>query len=208
MIRGIWGKKIGMTQVFSDDKLIPITVVDTSSWVVVGTRKKSLDGYNALRVGRIKLRYANDSFSAEWIKKPNRYFSVLKEIVVNDDDEDVLNFTVGETIDFYESFSVGDKLRVSGISKGCGFMGVIKRHGFAGGPKSHGSTMGRAPGSIGFMASQGKVIKGKKLPGRMGNQKTVVQNLELIDIKSDSRILLIKGAIPGKPGSLIFIEKS
>ena len=165
MTTGFWGKKVGMTQVFVNDKVVPVTVIDTASWVVVGIKTVDRDGYSAIQVGCIKPRYAAMSFDKSWTKDLSKYFSLVREIKV---DGDVKSFEIGAPVSF-EDVKVGDLVSVTGATKGCGFAGVVRRHGFAGPPGSHGSTMGNRPGSIGFITSQGKVIKGKKLPGRMGN---------------------------------------
>lgn len=205
MVTGLWGKKIGMTQVFSGNKVAPVTVIDFAHWFVTNVKTQERDGYQAVQVGRIKEKYAQEAFSEEWLKKPQQYFSFVREIKVDGELGDV---KVGQPADFKTLVAQGDKVDVFGITKGCGFAGVVRRHGFTGARASHGSMMGRRPGSIGFMRSQGRVIKGKKLPGRMGNQKQVMKNLEIVRVEPDAQIVLVKGSVPGKAGSLVFIRKA
>jgi len=210
MVTGFWGKKIGMTQVFSkENAVVPVTAVDVSGWVVTNIRTKERDGYSAVQVGRIKDRYASKKFDNNWLKKPKEYFSILKEIklskdISQDQEESVV---VGKPADFNVILSEGDLVDVFGMTKGCGFAGVVRRYNFGGPPGSHGSTMGKAPGSLSFFCSQGRVIKGKKMPGHMGNRKRVAKNLKVVKIDKDSDIVLVKGSIPGKSGSLVFLRK-
>ena len=118
------------------------------------------------------------------------------------------SITIGSQADFYNLFAEGEVINVTGITKGCGFAGVVRRHGFAGGRSSHGSMMGNRPGSIGFIGKSGKVIKGKALPGHMGVDKVTMRNLQMIKILQDQRAVAVKGSIPGKAGSLVFVRKA
>lgn len=204
MVTGLWGKKIGMTQVFDENKVIPVTVIDFDRWIVTNIREKDRDGYNAIQVGRLRDKYASQPFSPQWLKHLTKYFSHIREIKVADAIEDI---KIGKLADFYPIMQPGDAVDVAGVTIGRGFAGVVKRHGFAGPPGSHGATMGYHPGSIGHMRSQGKVIKGKRLPGHMGVQQRVVRGLEVIRIEPDKKIMLIKGSVPGKAGSLLFVRK-
>jgi large subunit ribosomal protein L3 len=205
MTTGFWGKKIGMTQVFVNDKVVPVTVIDTASWIVIGLRTQERDGYSAVRVGRVKSRYKAEDFDAQWLKDLTRYFSLVREVRLDADAESV---EIGKQLSTADSIKEGDNVNVTGTSKGCGFAGVVRRHGFGGPPASHGSTMGNRPGSIGFITSQGKVIKGKKLPGRMGGKRTQVDNLKVVQINPEEQIVLVKGAVPGKSGSFVFVRKA
>ena len=128
----------------------------------------------------------------------------MREIRV---DELPKNIKIGKEVDFYDQLEPGKTVDVFGITKGRGFAGVMKRHGFAGPPASHGATMGRKTGSIGHMAACGRVMKGKKMPGHMGVKKRVMKNLEIIEIKKDGPVVLVKGSVPGYAGSLVFIRK-
>jgi len=205
MIKGLWGKKVGMTQVFTNNAVIPVTAIDVSNWVVTNIKTKKRDGYDAIQMGYIKKRYQGQTFAENWLKKPQQYFGFLKEIKTSDQLEAI---QIGQPLDFNTVVTEGDRVDVSGITKGCGFAGVMRRHGFSGGPKSHGSMFKRRPGTIGFMRSQGRVIKGKRMPGHMGVQKRMMKNLTVAKIESDTQVLLVKGSVPGKAGSLVFIRKA
>lgn len=203
MVHGFWGKKLGMTQVFSGNKVVPVTVVDVSNWFVLDSKTEERDGYSAVVVGLVRKRYNGQSFSKDWLKKTKQFFGVIKEVRLKDPVQDL---TVGQVVNFHEGFEQGAIVDVAGITKGCGFAGVVKRHNFSGGRGSHGDTMGNRTGSIGFMCKCGRVIKGKKMPGHMGVNRRTVQNLEIVQIEKDSQIVLIKGAIPGKAGSVVFVQ--
>ncbi|NBQ16835.1 50S ribosomal protein L3 [bacterium] len=202
MIKGFWGKKIGMTQVFSGNKAIPATVIDTACWFVTQVKTIETDGYSAVQVGRLRKRYERDSFDAQWLEKPKVYFGFVREIHADGIVEGVQK---GQPANFSELFALGAAVDVRGITKGCGFQGVMKRHGFSGGGASHGSKTGRRPGSIGFIRTAGKVIKGKKMPGHMGVEQRVSENLEILKIEKDQNIVVVKGSVPGKAGSLVFV---
>ena len=207
MITGIWGRKIGMTQVFAGEKAVPVTVFDVSNWVITLVKTKERDGYNAVQIGCIKDKYAQAGFAEAWLKKPNVYFRFFKEIKLPDDAV-VADFVIGAPIDMQAVFAVGDHVDVRGTSKGCGFAGVVRRHNFAGARASHGSTMGKRPGSLSFMRSQGRVIKGKKMPGHMGTTTHMVKNLGIVQVRPGDNLILVKGSVPGKAGSLVFIRKA
>lgn len=205
MIGGFWGKKIGMTQLFSDNKVIPVTVVDVSSWYITDIKTKERDGYCALQVARARKRYEKEEFSHLWLKNKKAYFVFIKEVPLSD--EKVDGFEIGKIANFAETFSEGDIINVTGTTKGCGFAGVMRRHNFAGGKDSHGSMMGKRPGSIGFIGKSGKVVKGKKLPGHMGVDTRTMQNLKMIKIMPEQNVIAIKGSVPGKAGSLVFVRR-
>ena len=204
MAVGIWGKKIGMTQIFKNEKVVPVTVIDASNWVVTQVKTEEKDGYNALQLGRIKDRYAHD-FSkekvSEWVKEPKKYFAFIKEVSVSE------NHEVGSAYNWSSVISEGNSVSVLGRSIGKGFAGCVKRHGFAGGSNSHGDKLGRKSGSLSFMRSRGRVIKGKKMPGHMGAENCVVRGLEIVKVDSDSNMILVKGCVPGKSGSLLYVSK-
>ncbi len=204
MSTGLWGKKVGMTQVFDENRAIPVTVIDIDNWIITGIRHKEKDGYDALQVGRIKPNFASQSFSPEWLKNIKKYFSYVREIKVDDS----AGYNIGKPVDFYELIKPGDVVDVTGRTIGRGFAGVVKRHGFAGPCGSHGSKMGYRPGSIGHMRSQGKVIKGKRLPGHMGTQQRVVRGLYVVRVEPEKKIMLVKGSVPGKTGSLLLVRKA
>jgi len=205
MVTGLWGKKIGMTQVFDKDKVIPVTVIDLGRWIVTNVKTKDRDGYDAVQVGCVKERFISEPYFPQWLKEPKKYFSIMREIDALDTVDDL---SIGKPAEFYSSLKPGDAIDVGGVTKGHGFSGVVKRHGFAGPPASHGATMGKRPGSIGHMRSQGKVIKGKRLPGHMGVDKRVVRGLEVVSFEPEKNIIIIKGSVPGKAGSLLFVKKA
>ena len=204
MASGVWGRKIGMAQVFANDKVIPVTAIDVANWFVTNIKMQERDGYNAVQVGYLRKRYIDQEFSKGWLKSPKKYFRYLREILLK---EEMPDLSPGKSVDFYSLITQGDKVDVFGKTKGCGFAGVVRRHNFAGSPGSHGHTMGDKPGSIGNMASCGKVIKGRKLPGHMGNKNRAMKNLEIVRVVEDSKMLLVKGSVPGKAGSLVFIRR-
>lgn len=205
MITGFWGKKIGMTQVFVEGKVIPVTVIDTAHWVVTNMRTKERDGYNAVQVGCIRKKYVGDAFSNDWLKDLNKFFSLVKEIKV---DGDMPELSVGQPVDVFASFQQGDKVDISGSTKGCGFAGVVKRHRFRGPPGSHGSKMGNRTGSLSFMRRQGRVIKGKRMPGHMGTVWRMMRNLEVVRVQPNEGIVLVKGSVPGKAGSFLRVLRA
>lgn len=205
MVAGLWGKKIGMTQLFKDDKVVPVTVIDTSDWYVTQIKTEENDGYNAIQVACLKSKFTDKKFDLSWLKKLNNYFSHVKEIKIkNAIAEDIV---VGKSVDFNALLVEGNLVDIFGHTKGCGFAGAVKRHGFKGGTGSHGDKTGRRTGSMSFMRSLGRVIKGKRLPGHMGTKQRAMKNLEIIKIDSINNVIAIKGSIPGKSGSLIYISK-
>jgi len=200
------GKKIGMTNVFSSDgKLIPVTVVQVGPCVVTQVKTKETDGYNALQLGfdEKSLEKLNKPMAGHLKKNSDKGFRVLREFRT----DDLADVEAGATIGI-DVFAVGDKVNISGISKGRGFQGTIKRHGFSRGPETHGSRNHRAPGSIGNSAWPGKVFKGKKLPGHMGTNRETVKNLTIIDIKHEDNLLLVKGAVPGFKTGILEVRKT
>jgi large subunit ribosomal protein L3 len=205
MVNGLWGKKLGMTQVFAEDKkVVPVTVIDATHWLVTSIKRVNRDGYEAVQVGYVRPRYQKQSFDLEWLKASKKYFAYLKEIRLDNPAEGV---EIGKQLSFVDFLAVGDSVSASGITKGRGFAGVIKRHGFSGGGSSHGSNMHRRTGSIGFMATRGRVAKGKKMPGHMGADRRTVQNLQITAVDSERNIVLVKGAVPGFSGAPIFLSK-
>lgn len=203
MINSVWGKKIGMTQVFSGSNVVPVTVVDTAHWFVTAVKNQERDGYDAVQVGLVRKRYEGQSFSAQWLKKPKNHFMFLREIRLKNPVEGI---TVGQEADFEKYLAQGSLVDVVGTTKGHGFQGVMKRHGFAGGPASHGSMFHRRPGTMSFMRSRGRVIKGKRLPGHMGVDRCMAQHLEVVQVIPEKRLVLVKGSVPGKKGSLLYLK--
>lgn len=202
MTRGLWAKKIGMTQVFKNDKVVPVTIMDTSNWFITQIKTEAKDGYNAIQVACVRDRFADVTFDKEWLKNPKKYFVKINEIQTNE----ISDLQVGASADFSTSFSEGTEVDVVGISKGAGFAGCVKRHNFRGGAASHGDQTGRKPGGMSFMRSRGRVIKGKKLPGHMGVERVTMKNLEIVKVDTDSKVIFVKGSLPGKSGSFVFVK--
>ena len=200
------GKKIGMTNVFSSDgKHVPVTVVQAGPCVVTQVKTKGTDGYNALQLGfdEKKAEKMNKPMTGHLKKAGDKGFRVLREFRT----DDVENVEAGNTIEI-DIFAIGDKVNISGISKGRGFQGTIKRHGFSRGPETHGSRNHRKPGSIGNSAWPGRVFKGKKLPGHMGTNRETVKNLTIVDIKHEDNLLLVKGPVPGFKTGILEVQKA
>ncbi|HIO47188.1 TPA: 50S ribosomal protein L3 [Candidatus Poribacteria bacterium] len=207
MINGILGRKVGMTQVFDESgEAIPVTVIEAGPCTVVQIKTTERDGYNAVQVGFFDRKDSkfNKPKLGHFEKanvEPKRY---LKELRVDVPDD----ISVGSAIDS-STFSVGDLVDVTGVSKGKGFAGVVKRWGFAGGRKSHGGEQDhRRPGSIGQSAQPSRVFKGQKMPGRMGNKKATVQNLQVVKADPERNLLLVKGAVPGSRNGLLVIRRA
>lgn len=205
-MQGLIGRKLGMTQTFTEgDFLVPVTVVQAGPCVVSQIKTEESDGYDAIQIGfeARKDKHSNKAAQGHFAKAGVDVAKTLKEIRV----DDPAKYKLGQTLSV-EGFAVGEKADVTAWSKGKGFAGVIKRWNFSGGPKGHGSHLHRGPGSIGMAASPSRVIKGKKMPGQHGNVKKTVTNLEIIKVDVDQNILLIKGSVPGANGSIVFIRKS
>ncbi|MFW6113934.1 MAG: 50S ribosomal protein L3 [Actinomycetota bacterium] len=205
-VKGILGKKIAMTQIFSEDgKSIPVTVVKAGPCQVTQIKTRESEGYNALQLGfgNAGEKKLNNPVRGHFESKdlePRRH---LAELRVDDTSE----YNLGQelTVDI---FSKGDKVDVTGHSKGKGFTGAVKRHGFRGGPGSHGAHFNRAPGAIGACATPSRVFKGKRMPGRQGGERVTTLNLEVVDIKPERDLLLVKGAVPGPKGGLLLIREA
>jgi large subunit ribosomal protein L3 len=205
MCKGLLGKKMGMTGLFTPDgRYVPVTVIETGPCVVTQIKTRSRDGYDALQLGfsEKKENRVNRPLKGHFKKSGERCFRYLREVPVENPEE----YSLGQEITL-EMFSVGERVDVVGTTKGRGFSGVIKRHGFHRGPMTHGSKNFRRPGSIGCSATPSKVIKGKKLPGQYGNVRQTARNLEIVDIRADDNMLLIKGAVPGSQSGLVTVNK-
>lgn len=204
MVTTILGRKLGMTQVWSeDDKLVPVTVIEAGPCVVTQVKTEKKDGYTAIQIGfgDIAERKVNKPMKGHFAKAGVELKRHLSEIRIDAD----AKFKTGDAItvnDFAEVKSV----HVSGVSKGKGFAGVMKRHNFKGGPGGHGSHAHREPGSIGQCATPSRVFKGKKLPGHMGSEKVTVRNLDIVKIDTEQNLLIVKGAVPGAKGALLTIR--
>ena len=205
MCKGLIGKKLGMTGLFlPDGRYVPVTVVEAGPCVITQIKTAETDGYNALQLGfgKKKESQVNKPLKGHFSKSDSGAFDCVKEFAVTDPGE----YSLGQQITI-EMFSVGERVDVVGITRGRGFSGVVKRHGFHGGRETHGCRSHRVPGSIGSSAWPSRVIKGKKLPGRYGNDRKTMRNLEVVDIRPEENIILIKGAVPGSKSTLITINK-
>jgi large subunit ribosomal protein L3 len=202
-MKGILGRKIGMTQVFTKSgKLIPVTVVEVEPNIVTQIKTIETDGYNAIQLGfstkREKLATkASIGHTNKANTTPKRFFREIRGVDVN-------NYTLGQEVKV-DIFTEGEVVDVTGTSKGKGFQGVIKRHNQARGPMSHGSRFHRRPGSMGSMRPM-RVFKGKKLPGHMGFETVTIQNLEIVMVDLENNVLLVKGNVPGPKKSLVIIK--
>ncbi|SFJ80418.1 MULTISPECIES: 50S ribosomal protein L3 [unclassified Bacillus (in: firmicutes)] len=205
MTKGILGKKIGMTQVFAENgELIPVTVIEATPNVILQKKTVETDGYNAIQLGfdnkREKLaNKPEQGHVAKATTAPKRFIRELR-------DADVEGQEVGQEVKV-EVFTAGEAVDVTGISKGKGFQGVIKRHGQSRGPMSHGSRYHRRPGSMGPVAPN-RVFKGKKLAGRMGGDQVTIQNLEIVQVDVERNLLLVKGNVPGAKKSLVVVRSA
>jgi large subunit ribosomal protein L3 len=204
-MKGILGKKIGMTQIFTEvGAVVPVTVVEAGPVVVTQIKTVEKDGYNAVQVGfgDVKEKSLNKPQKGH-LAAANTLKKHLKEFRV----DSVEGYTVGQEIKA-DLFAAGEMIDVTGISKGKGFQGPIKRHGQSRGPESHGSRYHRRPGSMGACSFPGRVFKNKKLAGHMGSVKVTVQNLEVVRIDAEKNLILVKGAIPGAKGSVVTIKEA
>lgn len=204
-MKGILGIKVGMTQRFTvEGKLIPVTVIEVQPNVVTQIKTVEKDGYNAIQLGTVtkKQTRANKAEIGHTKKantEPKRFLKEIRGVNVSD-------YTLGQVIDA-GLFTAGEVVDVSGISKGKGFQGVIKRHNQSRGPMGHGSQYHRGVGSMGTLLPM-HVIKGKKLPGHMGNATTTIQNLEVVEVDLENNVILVKGNVPGPKKSLVMIKTS
>ena len=206
MIQGILGKKLGMTQVFvADGRRVPVTVVEAGPCTVVQKKTESTDGYSALQVGFLakKTHRVTKPMMGHFKKADQGAFACLRELAADNVDD----YQVGDQITCDAVFKPGDIVDVTGTGKGKGFQGVIKRWGFSGGRASHGSKFHRGTGAIGMSASPARVQKGKKMPGQMGNVRVTQQNLEVVEVRPEQNLILIKGAIPGPNDGLVLLRK-
>ena len=199
---GILGKKLGMTQVFSEDgKLIPVTVIEAGPCCVVQVKTAEKDGYVAVKVGfiEIKDKKVNKPLKGVFKKAGTPIFKVLREFPMAE-------LKVGDIVKA-DIFNKGDLVNISGVSKGKGFQGVMKRHRFKGGPDTHGSMFNRAPGSIGASSFPSRVWRGIRMAGHMGSEKVTSRNLKVVDVRPDQNIILVAGAVPGAKNSILEIRK-
>ena len=204
-IKGVLGKKLGMTQVFDENnRVVPVTVVEAGPCVVTRVRTPERDGYSAIQLGygQVDPRKVNKPLG-DYLRKhnitPRRYFAEIRT-------DDAAEYQIGQEIRV-DIFQPGQYVDVTGRSKGKGFAGVMKRHGFGGLAASHGTQRKhRSPGSIGACATPGRVFKGLRMAGRKGNARTTVQNLKVQAVDAEKGLILVKGAVPGPNGSLVLIR--
>jgi len=204
MARGILGRKIGMTQLFVDDRAVGATVIQASPCTIVQIKTTETDGYNALQLGydEVKESKVTRPLAGHYKKAevaPHRH---LFEVRVDDPE----NYSVGDPVGV-DVFEVGDKINIAGITRGLGFQGVVKRWDFAGGPKTHGSHFHRRPGSIGMCVKPGRVMKGKKLPGHTGARRVKVRGLQVLVVDPERNLVVVKGSTPGARGSILELGK-
>ena len=205
MSRGLLGKKIGMTGLFTPQgQYIPATVIELGPCVVTQIKTRDTDGYDALQLGfgAKKTQRVNKPLQGHFKKSGEQCFEHVKEFAVDNPAE----YNLGQEITV-SMFKVGERVDIAGKTKGRGFSGTIKRHGFHRGPMTHGSKNIRQPGSIGCSAWPSRVTKGKKMPGQYGNDRRTMRNLEIIDIRSDDNLILVKGAVPGSELGLVTVNK-
>lgn len=204
-MKGILGRKIGMTQIFTEaGEVVPVTVVEAGPVVVTQVKTIENDGYNAVQVGFVDAKEKSlNKPQKGHLAAANTLKKHLKEFRV----ESVDAYTVGQEIKA-DVFAAGEMIDVTGISKGKGFQGPIKRHGQSRGPESHGSSYHRRSGSMGACSYPGRVFKNKKLAGHMGSVKVTVQNLEVVRVDADKNFILVKGAIPGAKGSVVTLKEA
>ncbi len=206
MSTGLLGKKMGMTSVFAPDgRMIPVTVLQVGPCVVTQVKTKETDGYTAVQLGfdEIPVQKLNKPLAGHVKKASENGFRVLREFRIESEESPEIGAALQA-----DMFAIGDKINVSGISKGRGFQGTIKRHGFSRGSETHGCRNHRKPGSIGNSAWPAKVIKGKKMPGHMGVARNTVKNLTVVDIRPDQNIIMVKGAIPGPKTGVVEVRKA
>ena len=203
MVKGILGRKLGMTQVFTKSgKLVPVTVIEVGKNVVTQIKTTETDGYDAIQLGFSEVKEKNTTkaiagHTSKANTTPKRFFKEIRGV-------DVTNYTLGQEVGA-DLFEAGEVVDVTGVTKGHGFQGVIKRHGQSRGPRGHGSHYHRRPGSMGTMRPM-RVFKGKNLPGHMGTLTVTIQNLEIVATDLEKGIILVKGNVPGAKKSLVIIK--
>ena len=204
-MKGILGRKVGMTQIYQQDgTVVPVTVVEAGPCFVTQLRLPERDGYRAVQLGfgPAKTKHLTKGQQGHLASAGVPQLRHLREVRTREDE----TYTLGERI-LVDVFEAGERVDIQGISKGRGFAGVVKRYHFAGGPHTHGqSDRERAPGSIGACATPGKVWKGQKMPGQLGNKQITVQNLEVVLVDPERNLLAVRGSVPGPKGALVLIR--
>ena len=203
---GLIGKKIGMTRIFDEEGIqVPVTVIEVGPCPVVQVRSEERDGYEAVQLG-FGTQKAKRTTRAEMGHAAKAGLETAPRLIREFPVENGEAYEVGQELTV-ELFEPGDRVKVTGRSKGRGFQGVVKRHGFAGRPASHGHPMSRTPGSIGPGTDPSRVIKGKKLPGRMGGARTTIRNMKIVRVDGERNLLFVKGGVPGSRDGYVLISK-
>lgn len=205
MTKGLIGRKLGMTQVFTEDgSAVPATVIAVEPSVVIQKKTREKDGYEAVQLGygRVKQKHVTKPLQGHFRKADKGFFRTLREFRT-----DAAGYELGQELRA-DLFQAGDFVDITGTSKGKGFAGGVKRHGFGGGRATHGSMFHRAPGSIGASAEPSRVFKGKKLPGHMGCARTTVQNIKVLLVRPEDNAILVKGSIPGCRQGIVVINQA
>jgi large subunit ribosomal protein L3 len=206
-VKGIIGRKVGMTQVYAEDgRAFPVTVIEAGPCVVVQRKSSEKDGYSAVQLGLVeagKAKRVTRPMKGHFEKAGLPPCRVLREFRV----EDGVEVKVGDKVSV-EQFAAGDTIAVSATSRGKGFQGVVKRHGFRGGAATHGSMFHRAPGSIGASAFPSRTLKGMRAAGHMGSERVTVRNLKVVRVDAGNNLLVVRGSVPGAGGSIVVIRKS
>ena len=205
MRKGLIGRKLGMTQVFTEDgEAMPATVIEVEPSVVIQKKTVQREGYDAVQIGcsRVKQKHVTKPLQGHFQKADKGLFRILRELR-----GDVSGYELGQEVRV-DIFKPGDYVDIAGTSKGKGFAGVVKRHGFRGGRATHGSMFHRAPGSIGASAEPSRVFKGRKLPGQMGCERNTVQNMQVLVVRPEDNAILVKGSIPGGKQGVVLIRQA
>jgi len=205
MSKGLMGKKLGMTGLFAPDgRYVPVTVIEAGPCVVTQIKTTATDGYNALQLGfsEVKAKRVTKPRQGHFRKSGETFFRHVQEFPVDNPEA----YRLGQKITI-EIFAVGERVDVCGTTKGRGFAGVMKKEGYSGGPKTHGSKCHRIPGSIGTSAWPSRVFKGRGMPGHYGVDHQTMQNIEIVDIRPEENILMVKGAVPGPTTGLVAVKK-
>ncbi len=208
MAIGLLGKKIGMTQIFRDNgEAVGATVIEAGPCYVLQIKTKDKEGYSALQIGyeKQKEKHLNKPLLGRFKKINLKPLKIIKEVRISEEEQD--RYKIGDEVKV-DIFEIGDFVDVAGISIGKGFQGVMKRWSFSGHPASHGSTIHRAPGSIGASSTPSRVFKGQHMPGRMGNKTVTIQNLEVLDVDVDNNLLVVKGSVPGSKRGYLVIRQA
>jgi large subunit ribosomal protein L3 len=200
---GLIGRKVGMTQVFQPDgTMVAVSVVQVTPNTVTRLRTPAQDGYTAIQLGAGERRKLTKPLAGQLKDLPR--VKTIREFRL----EDVDGYTVGQQITVGDIFAEGELVDVTGVSKGQGFAGTVKRHNFATGPKTHGSDNYRKPGSIGPGTTPGRVYKGVRMGGHMGSERVTIKKLRVVRVDAERNLILVKGSVPGAPGALTFVRKA